>query len=69
MLQTDRAVIAYNADRTPGLGSAIFLHINIGMPAGCVTLLAGGRVGLKWLMMASGTSMARDQLLMSQKFT
>jgi L,D-peptidoglycan transpeptidase YkuD (ErfK/YbiS/YcfS/YnhG family) len=33
------AVIAYNTARTPGLGSAIFLHINIGMPtAGCVTL-------------------------------
>src|SRR6516165_3611120 len=28
-----------------------------------------GRVGLKWLMMASGTSMARDQLLMSQNST
>ena len=26
------AVIAYNTARTPGLGSAIFLHINIGMP-------------------------------------
>jgi L,D-peptidoglycan transpeptidase YkuD (ErfK/YbiS/YcfS/YnhG family) len=33
------AVIAYNTARTPGLGSAIFLHINIGTPtAGCVTL-------------------------------
>ena len=33
------AVIGYNTARTPGLGSAIFLHINIGMPtAGCVTL-------------------------------
>jgi L,D-peptidoglycan transpeptidase YkuD (ErfK/YbiS/YcfS/YnhG family) len=32
------AVIAYNTARTPGLGSAIFLHVNIGMPtAGCVT--------------------------------
>ena len=28
-----------------------------------------GRVGLKWLMMARGTSMARDQLLISQKLT
>jgi L,D-peptidoglycan transpeptidase YkuD (ErfK/YbiS/YcfS/YnhG family) len=33
------AVIAYNTARTPGLGSAIFLHLNIGTPtAGCVTL-------------------------------
>ncbi len=31
--------------------------------------LSTGRVGLKWLMMASGTSIPRDQLLMSQKFT
>ena len=32
------AVIAYNTARTAGLGSAIFLHINIGTPtAGCVT--------------------------------
>jgi L,D-peptidoglycan transpeptidase YkuD (ErfK/YbiS/YcfS/YnhG family) len=36
------AVIGYNTARTPGLGSAIFLHINIGMPtAGCVTLPVG----------------------------
>ena len=34
-----------------------------------VDAVLSGRVGLKWLMMASGTSMARDQLLMSQKFT
>src|SRR6185369_17283306 len=43
------------------------------MPSGYnssrLTLLAGGRVGLKWLMMDSGTIMPRDQLLMSQKFT
>jgi L,D-peptidoglycan transpeptidase YkuD (ErfK/YbiS/YcfS/YnhG family) len=33
------AVIAYNTARTPGLGSAIFLHVNIGRAtAGCVTL-------------------------------
>ncbi|MEA2829091.1 MAG: hypothetical protein QOG43_3530 [Actinomycetota bacterium] len=33
------AVIAYNADRTPGLGSAIFLHVSTGGPtAGCVSL-------------------------------
>jgi L,D-peptidoglycan transpeptidase YkuD (ErfK/YbiS/YcfS/YnhG family) len=36
------AVIAYNTARTPGRGSAIFLHINIGTPtAGCVTLPVG----------------------------
>ena len=33
------AVIAYNTARTPGLGSAIFLHVNIGQATtGCVTL-------------------------------
>jgi L,D-peptidoglycan transpeptidase YkuD (ErfK/YbiS/YcfS/YnhG family) len=33
------AVIGYNTARTPGLGSAIFLHRNIGIAtAGCVTL-------------------------------
>jgi L,D-peptidoglycan transpeptidase YkuD (ErfK/YbiS/YcfS/YnhG family) len=33
------AVIGYNTARTPGLGSAIFLHLNIGTgTAGCVTL-------------------------------
>ncbi len=33
------AVIAYNTDRTPGLGSAIFLHVSVGAPtAGCVSL-------------------------------
>jgi L,D-peptidoglycan transpeptidase YkuD (ErfK/YbiS/YcfS/YnhG family) len=32
-------VIGYNTARTPGLGSAIFLHLNIGIAtAGCVTL-------------------------------
>jgi len=32
-------VIAYNTARTPGLGSGIFLHVNIGIAtAGCVTL-------------------------------
>src|SRR6266545_2110129 len=32
-------VIAYNTARTPGLGSAIFLHVNIGTATtGCVTL-------------------------------
>jgi len=45
------AVIGYNTARTPGLGSAIFLHINIGIPtAGCVTLPAGKRLKvLRWL--------------------
>ena len=33
------AVIAYNTDRTPGLGSAIFLHVGTGSAtAGCVSL-------------------------------
>ena len=45
------AVIGYNTARTPGLGSAIFLHINIGTPtAGCVTLPEGELVEiLRWL--------------------
>jgi L,D-peptidoglycan transpeptidase YkuD (ErfK/YbiS/YcfS/YnhG family) len=45
------AVIAYNTARTPGLGSAIFLHINIGTPtAGCVTLPVGELLKiLRWL--------------------
>ena len=45
------AVIAYNTARTPGLGSAIFLHINIGTPtAGCVTLPEGELLEiLRWL--------------------
>jgi L,D-peptidoglycan transpeptidase YkuD (ErfK/YbiS/YcfS/YnhG family) len=45
------AVIAYNTARTPGRGSAIFLHINIGMPtAGCVTLPVGELLEiLRWL--------------------
>jgi L,D-peptidoglycan transpeptidase YkuD (ErfK/YbiS/YcfS/YnhG family) len=33
------AVIAYNAARSPGLGSAIFLHVDTGgSTAGCVSL-------------------------------
>jgi L,D-peptidoglycan transpeptidase YkuD (ErfK/YbiS/YcfS/YnhG family) len=33
------AVLAYNTARTPGLGSAIFLHVGISSPtAGCVSL-------------------------------
>jgi L,D-peptidoglycan transpeptidase YkuD (ErfK/YbiS/YcfS/YnhG family) len=45
------AVIAYNTARRPGLGSAIFLHINIGTPtAGCVTLPVGELLQvLRWL--------------------
>ena len=45
------AVISYNMARTPGLGSAIFLHLNIGTPtAGCVTLPAGELLQiLRWL--------------------
>lgn len=45
------AVIAYNTDRTPGLGSAIFLHVSNGGPtAGCVSLPAGQLVEvLRWL--------------------
>ena len=35
----DGMVIGYNTARTPGLGSAIFLHLNIGIAtSGCVTL-------------------------------
>lgn len=45
------AVIAYNAARTPGLGSAIFLHVSTGGPtAGCVSIPQGALVDvLKWL--------------------
>ena len=45
------AVIGYNTARTPGLGSAIFLHVNIGTPtAGCVTLPEGELLKvLRWL--------------------
>ncbi len=45
------AVIGYNTARTPGLGSAIFLHVTIGMPtAGCVTLPTGELLQvLRWL--------------------
>jgi L,D-peptidoglycan transpeptidase YkuD (ErfK/YbiS/YcfS/YnhG family) len=45
------AVIAYNSARTPGLGSAIFLHVSTGGPtAGCVSLPAGRLVEvLRWL--------------------
>jgi L,D-peptidoglycan transpeptidase YkuD (ErfK/YbiS/YcfS/YnhG family) len=45
------AVIAYNTARTPGLGSGIFLHVNIGTAtAGCVTLPMGELLRvLRWL--------------------
>ena len=45
------AVIAYNTARTPGLGSAIFLHVSTGGPtAGCVSLPASELVEvLRWL--------------------
>jgi L,D-peptidoglycan transpeptidase YkuD (ErfK/YbiS/YcfS/YnhG family) len=45
------AVIAYNTARTPGLGSAIFLHVNIGTATtGCVTLPMGELLDvLRWL--------------------
>lgn len=45
------AVIAYNTARTPGLGSAIFLHATIGGPtAGCVSIPVGQLVEiLRWL--------------------
>ena len=44
-------MIAYNTARTPGLGSAIFLHVSTGGPtAGCVSLPAGQLVEvLRWL--------------------
>ena len=45
------AVIDYNAGRTPGLGSAIFLHISSGgSTAGCVSLPVSELVSvLRWL--------------------
>jgi len=47
----DGVVIGYNTARTPGLGSAIFLHLNIGIAtAGCVTLPPGELLPLlRWL--------------------
>ena len=54
------AVIGYNTARTPGLGSAIFLHLTIGMPtAGCVTLPAGELLEiLRWLNPAASPRIA-----------
>ena len=45
------AVIAYNTARTPGLGSAIFLHVSTGAStAGCVSLPSSQLVDvLRWL--------------------
>jgi L,D-peptidoglycan transpeptidase YkuD (ErfK/YbiS/YcfS/YnhG family) len=45
------AVIGYNPARAPGLGSGIFLHVNIGIAtAGCITLPAGKLLAvLRWL--------------------
>ena len=45
------AVIAYNTARTPGLGSAIFLHVGTGGPtAGCVSLPTADLLKiLRWL--------------------
>ena len=45
------AVIAYNTARTPGLGSAIFLHVGTGTAtAGCVSLPQGELLRiLRWL--------------------
>ena len=47
----DGMVIGYNTGRAPGLGSAIFLHLNIGIAtAGCVTLPPGQLLPLlRWL--------------------
>jgi L,D-peptidoglycan transpeptidase YkuD (ErfK/YbiS/YcfS/YnhG family) len=54
------AVIGYNTARTPGLGSAIFLHINIGTPtAGCVTLPVSELLEiLRWLNPAAAPRIA-----------
>ena len=45
------AVIAYNDARTPGLGSAIFLHVSHGSStAGCVSLPTEELLALlRWL--------------------
>lgn len=49
------AVIAYNTQRVPGLGSAIFLHVGTGgSTAGCVSLPVAQLVKiLRWLRPAS----------------
>jgi L,D-peptidoglycan transpeptidase YkuD (ErfK/YbiS/YcfS/YnhG family) len=50
------AVIAYNTARTPGLGSAIFLHVSTGGgTAGCVSLPTSELLDvLRWLNPANG---------------
>ena len=54
------AVIAYNHARTPGLGSAIFLHVSAGRPtAGCVALPSAHlRQLLLWLDPARSPAIA-----------
>jgi L,D-peptidoglycan transpeptidase YkuD (ErfK/YbiS/YcfS/YnhG family) len=54
------AVMGYNTARTPGLGSAIFLHLTIGTPtAGCVTLPTGELLEtLAWLNPAASPQIA-----------
>jgi len=54
------AVIAYNPARTPGLGSAIFLHVSAGRPtAGCVALPSAQlRQLLLWLDPARSPAIA-----------
>ncbi|RIJ78589.1 hypothetical protein D1871_02335 [Nakamurella silvestris] len=48
-------VIGYNLQRTPGAGSAFFLHVSGGEPtAGCVSIPSASLVGLlKWLKPSS----------------
>jgi L,D-peptidoglycan transpeptidase YkuD (ErfK/YbiS/YcfS/YnhG family) len=50
------AVIAYNTSRTPGKGSAIFLHVSTGgSTAGCVSLPTGELLDvLRWLDPSKG---------------
>jgi L,D-peptidoglycan transpeptidase YkuD (ErfK/YbiS/YcfS/YnhG family) len=54
------AVIAYNTARTPGLGSAIFLHVSSGSgTAGCVSLPTSELLSvLRWLDPALGPTIA-----------
>ena len=54
------AVIAYNTARTPGLGSAIFLHLSSGSStAGCVALPSGELIPLlQWLDPSRPTAIA-----------
>jgi L,D-peptidoglycan transpeptidase YkuD (ErfK/YbiS/YcfS/YnhG family) len=54
------AVIAYNTARTPGLGSAIFLHVSDGgSTAGCVALPTGELLSvLRWLDPARAPTIA-----------